>query len=253
MIVSINWLKDYVDVNVNIDEFCDSMIMSGSNLETCTEFGAGIEGVKIGRIEKIEKHPDADRLKVCSVNVGRDEDLQVVTGADNIFEGAYVPVALDSSHIPGPLHGRPDTESGVEIKAGVLRGVKSEGMLCAASELGFADKVVPLRSRDGIWILEGDWKEYLGEEISKILGLHDYIIDFEITPNRSDCLSMIGMAREAAATFGEKLIYPETECETSDERAEDYVDVEIKSDLCRRYTARVIKDVRIEQSPWWIT
>lgn len=252
MIVSVNWLKDYVDINVDIDRFCEGMIMSGSNIETCVGFGDEIRGVKIGRIEKIEKHPDADRLKVCGVDIGRDENIQVVTGAENIFEGAYVPVALDSSHIPGPLHGKPKTEGGVEIKAGILRGVQSDGMLCSASELGFPEKVVPMRSKDGIWILEGDRREDLGKEAAECLGLRDHIIDFEITPNRSDCLSMIGMAREAAATFGEKLVYPESECETSDERAEDYIDVEIRSDLCRRYTARVIKDVKIMQSPWWL-
>lgn len=252
MIVSVNWLKDYVDINVDIDRFCEGMIMSGSNIETCVEFGDEIRGVKIGRIEKIEKHPDADRLKVCGVDIGRDENIQVVTGAENIFEGAYVPVALDSSHIPGPLHGKPKTEGGVEIKAGILRGVQSDGMLCSASELGFPEKVVPMRSKDGIWILEGDRREDLGKEAAECLGLRDHIIDFEITPNRSDCLSMIGMAREAAATFGEKLVYPESECETSDERAEDYIDVEIRSELCRRYTARVIKDVKIMQSPWWL-
>ena len=120
------------------------------------------------------------------------------------------------------------------------------------SELGFPEKVVPMRSKDGIWILEGDRREDLGKEAAECLGLRDHIIDFEITPNRSDCLSMIGMAREAAATFGEKLVYPESECETSDERAEDYIDVEIRSELCRRYTARVIKDVKIMQSPWWL-
>lgn len=252
MIVSVNWLKDYVDINVDIDRFCEGMIMSGSNIETCVGFGDEIRGVKIGRIEKIEKHPDADRLKVCGVDIGRDENIQVVTGAENIFEGAYVPVALDSSHIPGPLHGKPKTEGGVEIKAGILRGVQSDGMLCSASELGFPEKVVPMRSKDGIWILEGDRREDLGKEAAECLGLRDHIIDFEITPNRSDCLSMIGMAREAAATFGEKLVYPESECETSDERAEDYIDVEIRSELCRRYTARVIKDVKIMQSPWWL-
>lgn len=252
MIVSVNWLKDYVDINVDIDRFCEGMIMSGSNIETYVGFGDEIRGVKIGRIEKIEKHPDADRLKVCGVDIGRDENIQVVTGAENIFEGAYVPVALDSSHIPGPLHGKPKTEGGVEIKAGILRGVQSDGMLCSASELGFPEKVVPMRSKDGIWILEGDRREDLGKEAAECLGLRDHIIDFEITPNRSDCLSMIGMAREAAATFGEKLVYPESECETSDERAEDYIDVEIRSDLCRRYTARVIKDVKIMQSPWWL-
>ena len=252
MIVSLNWLKDYVDVNVPVSEFCDRMIMSGSNLETCTEIGGGISGVVIGKIEKIEPHPNADKLVVCSLNVGSGEPVQVVTGAENVYEGAYVPVALDGSHIPGPLHGQPKVEGGVTITKGELRGVASAGMLCSAQELGFDDKVAPMISKDGIWTLPGNWDDHLGEEITDALELRDSVIDFEITPNRPDCLSMLGMAREAAATFGEKMRYPETECEKTDEQASDYITAEIASDLCKRYTARVIKDVRIEQSPWWL-
>ena len=252
MIVSVNWIKDYVDVNVPVKEFCDRMIMSGSNLETCTEIGTGISGVVIGRIDKIEKHPDADKLVVCQINVGAEAPLQVVTGAENVFEGAYVPVATDGSHIPGPLHGQPKVEGGVDIKAGALRGVESAGMLCAAQELGFDDKVTPYDSKDGIWLLPGNWDDSLGKDLVETLGLRDSIVDFEITPNRPDCLSMVGMAREAAATFGETLRYPETECQTSEEEAKDYIKVQVKSNLCRRFTARVIKDVKIGPSPWWL-
>ncbi len=255
MLVSVNWLKDYIKVP-EMDEplaksFADKMIMSGSNIETVEEIGTGISGVKIGRIDKIEKHPDADKLVVCQVNVG-DEVLQIVTGADNIYEGAFVPVAVDGAHIPGPLHGQPKTEGGVDIKAGELRGVTSVGMLCGPQELGIPDKVAPIISKDGIWLLPGDWSDSLGEEIDKALEMEDVVIDFEITPNRPDCLSMIGMAREAAATFGTSFSYPDIECEKTDEKASDYIQVEVNSDLCKRYTARVIKDVKIEQSPWWL-
>ena len=252
MIVSVNWLKDYVDINVPVSEFCDRMIMSGSNLETCTEIGGGISGVLIGRIEKIEQHPNADKLVVCQLNIGADEPVQIVTGADNVYEGAYVPVAVDGSHIPGPLHGQPKVEGGVTITSGELRGVKSVGMLCSVQELGFDDKVAPMISKDGIWTLPGNWDDHLGEEITEAMELGDSVIDFEITPNRPDCLSMLGMAREAAATFGEKMRYPETECEKTDEEAKDYITAEIRSPYCKRYTARIIKDVRIEQSPWWL-
>ncbi|MBQ1490239.1 MAG: phenylalanine--tRNA ligase subunit beta [Eubacterium sp.] len=252
MIVSVNWLKDYVDVNVPVSEFCDRMIMSGSNLETCTEIGCGISGVVIGRIDKIEQHPDADKLVVCQINVGGEAPVQIVTGADNVFEGAFVPVAMDGSHIPGPLHGQPKVEGGVDIHKGSLRGVESIGMLCSAQELGYDDKVAPMFSKDGIWILPGNWDDHLGEEITDALELKDSVIDFEITPNRPDCLSMLGMAREAAATFGEKMRYPDTECEKTDEQASDYISAEIRSPLCKRYTARIIKDVRVEQSPWWL-
>lgn len=252
MIVSLKWLNDYTDVKVSAKEFCDRMIMSGSNLETCKEMGTGIEGVKLGKIVEIEQHPDADRLVVCQLDVGEDETLQIVTGATNIYVGAYVPVAVHNSRIPGPLHGQPKVEGGVKITKGKLRGVVSNGMLCGPQELGLDDKVAPYVSKDGIWLLPGNWDENIGEDFDKALDLHDYIIDFEITPNRPDCLSMIGMAREAAATFGEKLSYPDTACEKTEENAEDYIKVTVNSDLCKRYTARVIKDVKIEQSPWWL-
>ena len=252
MLVSLNWLKDYVDINVTAKEFCDRMIMSGSNLETCEEIGCGIKDVKIGKIEKIEKHPNADKLVVCQLNLGGEELVQIVTGASNVYEGAYVPVAVDGSVVPGPLHGQPKVEGGVTIKNGELRGVTSNGMLCGPQELGIGDKVAPMNSKDGIWLLPGNWEEHLGENIDEVLGLHDFAIDFEITPNRPDCLSMLGMAREAAATFGEKMKYPELESSKHSEKAEDYIQVEVNSPVCPRYTARVIKDVKIEQSPWWL-
>ena len=252
MLVSVNWLKDYVDVDVPVKELGDRMIMSGSNIETITEIGAGMSGVVLGRIDKIEKHPDADKLVVCQLNVGKDEPLQIITSATNVYEGAYVPVATDGSHIPGPLHGQPKVEGGVTITSGKLRGVQSDGMLCGPQELGYDDKVAPMNSKDGIWLLPGNWDDHLGEDFDKALGLEDHVIDFEITPNRPDCLAMVGMAREAAATFGTEMKYPDIAVEPSDEEASDYIKVDVKSDLCRRYTAHVIKDVKIEQSPWWL-
>ncbi len=214
------------------------------------KIGAGINGVVIGKITKIEKHPDADKLVVCQVDVGRE--VQIVTGASNVFEGAYVPVAIDGSNIPGPMHAEAKKEEGITIKEGELRGVLSQGMLCGAQELGYDDKVAPLFSKDGIWILSGDWSEKVGMDFSEALELLDYKIDFEITPNRPDCLSMIGMAREAAATFGSTLKYPESTCTSNEEKIEKYIEVEVNSEYCKRYTARVIKDVKIGQSPWWL-
>lgn len=250
MIVSLEWLKDYTEINVDTAEFCDGMILSGSNLETCEIVGQEMKNVVVGRIEKIEKHPDAEKLVVCQLNVGGNELVQIVTGAPNVFEGAYVPVALDGSRIPGPLHGQPKVEGGVEIHSGKLRGVESCGMLCSFGELGFEDKVVPVTQKDGIWILDGEYP--LGMDFAEALELKDAIIDFEITPNRPDCLSMIGMAREAAATFGTELRYPKTGCENAVGDAADYIQVEVKSPLCKRYTARIVKDVKVEDSPWWL-
>ncbi len=253
MLVPIEWLKDYIDLDVSTEDFCDRMIMSGSNLETCEHFCEEMENVVVGRIDKIEKHPDADKLVVCMVDVGQDEDIQIVTGAPNVFEGAYVPVALHNSRIPGPLHGQPKQGGGVKIKKGKLRGVESFGMLCSAGELGFEDKVVPIAHKDGIWILEDEYET--GRDFAEALGLKQAVVDFEITPNRPDCLAMVGMAREASATFGKPFRYPDTDIENENGEGEagDYLSVDIKNpEGCRRFVARVVTDVKVEQSPWWL-
>lgn len=252
MLAPIEWLKDYTEITEDMKDFCDRMIMSGSNLETCQFFCEDMENVVVGRIDKIEKHPDADKLVVCQLNVGKEEPVQIVTGAPNVFEGAVVPVALHKSRIPGPLHGQEKKEGGTKITKGKLRGVESFGMLCSASELGFDDKVVPVAHKEGIWILEGDYT--LGQDFAQALGLKNEVIDFEITPNRPDCLSMVGMAREAAATFQTKLNYPDTACRAEcEEKAQNYISVAINApELCKRYAARIVKDVKIGQSPWWL-
>ena len=253
MLVPIEWLNDYIDIDVSDEEFCDRMIMSGSNLETCEHFCEEMERVVVGKIEKIEKHPDADKLVVCQINIGEEEPIQIVTGAPNVFEGALVPVALHKSRIPGPLHGQPKQEGGVKITKGKLRGVESFGMLCSAGELGFDDKVVPVAHKDGIWILEEEYP--LGQDFAEALQLKQAVVDFEITPNRPDCLAMVGMAREASATFKKPFSYPDTAIQKEDGEGEskDYVSVEIKNpESCKRYVARVITDVKVEQSPWWL-
>ena len=253
MLVPIEWLKDYIDLDVTTEEFCDRMIMSGSNLETCEHFCEEMENVVVGKIEKIEKHPDADKLVVCMLNVGKEEPVQIVTGAPNVFEGALVPVALHKSRIPGPLHGQPKQEGGVKITKGKLRGVESFGMLCSAEELGFEDKVVPVAHKDGIWILEGDYE--LGQDFAEALGLKQAVVDFEITPNRPDCLAMVGMAREASATFKKPFTYPDTDIKDENGKGEtkDCVSVDIKNpESCKRYVARIVTDVKVEQSPWWL-
>lgn len=241
MLVFTDWLKDYTDINVDMDSFCERMVMSGSNIETVLRYGTGIEKVVVGKIISIEKHPNADKLLICMLDIGNKDLLQIVTGAPNVFEGAYVPVILHGGKLP----------DGTVIKKGKLRGVESNGMLCSARELGYEDKVIPVAHRDGIWILEEEYPP--GQDIVEALGLAGKTVDFEITPNRPDCLSMIGIAREAAAVFGGSLKYPDTECIAEVGRVEDYIEVEIKKpELCRRYTARIVKDVRIAQSPWWL-
>ncbi|MGI6727684.1 MAG: phenylalanine--tRNA ligase subunit beta [Anaerovoracaceae bacterium] len=241
MLVYKDWLNEYIDMEVDIDTFCNKMIMSGSNIETVEHYGAGIEKVVIGKVVSIEKHPNADRLFICMIDIGQEELLQIVTGATNVFAGAYVPVILHGGKLP----------NGNVIKKGKLRGIDSYGMLCSAKELGYEDKVVPVVHKDGIWILDGEYP--LGQELVKALNLTGDVIDFEITPNRSDCLSMIGMAREAAATFGGTLNYPDICCKEEKDNASDFIDIEIKNpDLCRRYVARIITDVKVKQSPWWL-
>lgn len=252
MLVPVRWLRSYTDMDVSLEVFCEKMIMSGSNIETVEVFGEEIEGVVVGKILKVEPHPNADRLLVAQVDVGGSEPVQICTGAMNIFEGALVPVALDGSRVPGPLHGKEKVEGGEIIRAGELRGLASNGMMCNCTELGFSDKVVPVKHRDGIWILEGDYAP--GTGIIQALSLDEATVDFEITPNRPDCLSMIGMARETAAVFGGPLRYPETACgRVSEEKTGDHMQVTVENPaLCKRFTGRVVKDIKIGQSPWWL-
>jgi phenylalanyl-tRNA synthetase beta chain len=240
MLVPIKWLKDYVDINIDINSFADAMTMSGSKVEAVEEMGKEIEKVVVGKILKVERHPDADKLVVTQIDVG-SETIQIVTGATNIKEGDYIPVAQNGSSLPG----------GVKIKKGKLRGIESNGMLCSAQELGIPLENLPEELLDGIFILE---KEYpLGKDIKEVLGLNDAVIEFEITNNRPDCLSMIGIAREAAATLGEKLKYPEIIVAENNESLSDYVNIEVKNEeLCPRYTARVVKNVKIQPSPGWM-
>jgi len=252
MLVPIKWLKEYTPVDMSVNQWVDGMVLSGTNLETVDYWGEGIENVVVGQINKIDPHPNADKLVVCQVNVGK-ETVQIVTGASNMKAGDKVAVALDGAVVPGPLHGQPKVEGGVRITAGELRGVPSYGMMCGCAELGFPDKIVPIRDKDGLWILDGE-NFVPGTPIIEALGMELPTVDFEITPNRPDCLSMIGIARESAATFNTSFVYPETECKKiSPEKSEDFIKVEIKKpELCKRYCCRVIKDIRIEQSPWWM-
>ena len=220
MLVSINWLKDYADIQVPVDEFCDRMILSGSNIETVEPYGTKFSKIVVGRILKIEQHPDADRLVVCTLDVGEEEPIQVVTGAKNVFEGAVVPVIRHGGKLP----------DGTVIKKGKLRGVMSNGMLCSAAEMGYEDKVINTLIKDGIWILDDSFVP--GTDIAEALELKDHVVDFEITPNRPDCLSMIGMAREAAAVFGTELKYPDTTISSAQGDVRDYVD-----EMCIRDSA----------------
>lgn len=240
MLVPLKWLKDYVDINIDAVSFGDAMTMSGSKVEAIEEMGKEIENVVVGKILKVERHPDADKLVITQIDIG-SETIQIVTGASNIKEGDYIPVALSGSSLPG----------GIKIKKGKLRGIESNGMLCSAQELGIPLENLPPELLDGIYILDQEYP--LGKDIKDVLGLNDAVVEFEITNNRPDCLSMIGIAREAAATLGLKLKYPEINVSENDEHLSDYVNIEVRNgDLCPRYTARVVKNVKIQASPGWM-
>ncbi|QCX32935.1 phenylalanine--tRNA ligase subunit beta [Caloramator sp. E03] len=235
MKVPYKWLCEYVDLDKNINEVAEALTLSGSKVEEVYEAGKEIEKVVTGKIIKTEKHPDADKLTICKVDV-KDGIIQIVTGATNIKEGDIVPVALHGSSLPG----------GVKIKKGKLRGVESNGMLCSEAELGIANE----NSVHGIMILPENTP--IGEDIKKVLGLDGGVLDFEITSNRADCFSIYGIAREAAATFNKELKELETQFNEVDDDIKKYLSVEIKSNLCRRYAAKMIKNVKIKPSPEWM-
>lgn len=241
MLVPVKWIRDYVNIDMDTVEFADKMTMTGTKVETVEFLGEEISNVVVGQIKEITQHPNADKLVVCQVNVGEEELVQICTGAKNVLEGDFVPVAKVNSTLPG----------GIKIKKGKLRGEASHGMLCGAEELGIDENLVNERSKDGIYILNDMENLVIGQDIKEFLGLNDAIIDFELTANRPDCRSMIGIAREAAITIGQKIKYPEIEVKACDED----IDFEVKIEnpkLCPRYGARIVKDIKIEPSPYWM-
>ena len=240
MNLSMKWLSDYVTINEPIKKFCYDMTMTGSKVEGYEVEADYVTNTVVGKILKIEKHPDADKLVVCQVNVG-DKDIQIVTAATNVFEGALVPVALDGSTLAG----------GIKIKKGKLRGVVSEGMFCSVAELGVTTHDFPYAIEDGILIIEEDCKP--GDDIHDALGLNDTSVEFEITSNRADCLSVIGLAREVAATFKLPLNVKAPEYKGVDEDITKTLDVTIENtDLCHRYIGGLVKNVKIGPSPRWL-
>jgi len=241
MLVPVKWLSEYVDIkDIDVKVLEDKLIMSGSNTETVEETLPNVKNIVVGKILKIEQHPDADKLKVLEVDLG-DETVQIVTGATNVVEQAYLPVCKVNSVLADKT----------KIKKGKLRGVESFGMLCSFQELGFENSVIPKKFIDGVWLLP---KEYpLGTPIGEIEDLKDAVIEFEITPNRPDCLSILGMARETAATLDIQIDYPDETITNESGDVNDYISIEIEDEnLCPRYSGRVITDVKIEPSPLWM-
>ena len=239
------WLSDFVNMDgVDIKEYCDRMTDTGSKVEGYEEFGADIENVIVARIEKITPHENSDHLQVCQVNIGK-ETVQIVTGAQNVFEGAIVPAAIPVAHLPGDI----------TIKAGKLRGVESNGMLCSFSELGLTEHDMPGYESNGILILGEEFADKIGTDIREALLLRDTAVEFEITSNRPDCLSVIGLARESAVSFNRelKLPVPSVKGAGDGDKIGNYLSVKIDApDLCSRYSARVVKNVKIAPSPLWL-
>ena len=250
MNTTLSWIKAYVpDLDVTAQEFTDAMTLSGTKVEGYVKADADLDRIVIGQIEKIEPHPDADKLIICQVNVGSGV-IQIVTGAPNVHEGDKVPVVLDGGRVAGDHDGNM-TSGGIEIKKGKLRGVESDGMLCSIEELGSSRDMYPEAPEYGIYIFPEDAP--VGESAITALGLDDVNFEFEITSNRVDCYSVIGIAREAAATFEKPFYPPEVTVTGNQEDVHDYVKVTVKDpDLCPRYCARVVKNIRIAPSPEWM-
>ena len=254
MNTSLNWIKAMVPgLDVTDQEFRDAMTLSGTKVENFTAFDKNLEKIVVGQIESVEKHPDADKLVICQVNVG-SETVQIVTGAPNIpvgSSGQKVPVVLDGGRVAGGHDGGALPEDGIKIKKGKLRGVESFGMMCAIEELGSSCEFYPDAPENGIYILGDDAQ--VGEDAVHYLGLDDTVYEYEITNNRVDCYSIIGIAREAAATF-RKPFTPPVVTETGNaEDINDYVKVDVEAtDLCSRYTARLVKNIKLAPSPKWM-
>lgn len=240
MNLSKKWLHDFVDLDVSDKKFADEMTLSGSKVEAFEVEGSGLKNIITGRIDSLTRHPDSDHMWICSVNVGKDENIQIVTGAQNLKTGDVVPVAMDDSYIHGGKH----------IKKGKLRGVESNGMLCSLAELGLTAHDFPYAIEDGIFVLGDDCDKTLGIDIREAIGLNDTVTEFEITSNRPDCLSIIGLAREASATFGVPFKKHEPEVKGCGGDVNEHLSVQILNpERCYRYCGAVVKNVRVKPSP----
>lgn len=250
MNTSLSWIKAYVpELDVTAQEYTDAMTLSGTKVEGFEVLDADLEKIIVAQIDKIERHPDADKLIVCQVNVG-SETVQIVTGANNVHEGDKIPVVLDGGRVAGG-HDGSKTPGGIKIKKGKLRGIESCGMMCSIEELGSTKDMYPDAPENGIYILPKEAE--IGTSAVELLGLNDVVFEYEVTSNRVDCYSVIGIAREAAATFRKEFIPPVVTETGNNENVNDYIKVSVENaDLCPRYCARVVKNIKIGPSPEWM-
>ncbi|MBQ2662685.1 MAG: phenylalanine--tRNA ligase subunit beta [Clostridia bacterium] len=240
MNLPLSWLKDYMDIDVTPKEYSDAMTMSGSKVEGYESMGDSVQNVVTGKVLTCEDHPDSDHLHITTVDAGTGEVLQIVCGAPNCKAGIIVPVALVGAELPGG-----------KIKKGKIRGVESSGMLCSHDELGITEDMLGYEPEYGILVLPEDTP--IGKDIRDIFGMNETVVEFEITSNRPDCFSIIGLARETAATFGKKFTIPEVKFNENSENIADTISVEVlDKDKCKRYCARMVKNVKIAPSPSWM-
>ena len=254
----LSWIKAYVpELDCTTQEYVDAMTLSGTKVEGYETLDKNLEKIVVGKINKIEKHPDADKLIICQVQINEEgETVQIVTGASNVSEGDKVPVVLDGGRVAASAHDEKPHPDGIKIKKGKLRGVESFGMLCSIDELGASGEMYPDAAEDGIYILSdnADYKDAaIGTSVPELLGLHDTVVEYEVTSNRVDCFSILGIAREAAATFRKKFIPPVVTVTENNEKASDYISVEVQDkELCPRYVAKVVKNIKFGPSPEWM-
>lgn len=256
MNTALSWIKAYVpDLDVTAQEYTDAMTLTGTKVEGYTCLDKNLEKIVVGEILSVERHPDADKLVVCQVNVGQEEPVQIVTGAPNITAessiGAKVPVVLDGGRVAGGHDGGPLPENGIAIKKGKLRGVDSYGMMCSIEELGADREMYPDAPESGIYLLPAD--SVPGSDAVAVMGLRDVVFEYEITSNRVDCYSVVGIAREAAATFGKSFCPPVATATGNSEDIHDFLKVRVENqELCPRYCARMVKNIKLAPSPQWM-
>ncbi|MBQ4612584.1 MAG: phenylalanine--tRNA ligase subunit beta, partial [Clostridia bacterium] len=241
MNISLSWLKKYVDIDVPVEELCEKMIRSGFEVESMVDLSESMKNIVVGQVVSMEKHPDSDHIWICQVNVGAAEPVQIITGAQNVFEGAFVPAALHNSYLPDGTH----------ITKGKLRGLPSNGMLCSGEELGLKAGDYPGCDVYGIMIMDDAYAP--GTDICEVLHLDDYIIDFKITANRPDCNCVMGVAREAAVALGKEFREPKPAYTCIKDSVDNYIKVRVDDyDLCPRYMGRIVRNLRIKESPDWM-
>ena len=252
MNTALSWIKAYVpDLDVTAQEYTDAMTLTGTKVEGFERLDKNLEKIVVGQILSIERHPDADKLIICQVDIGAGEPVQIVTGAPNVKTGDKVPVVLDGGKVAGGHDGGPLPEDGIEIKKGKLRGIESNGMMCSIEELGSDRDMYPLAPESGIYILPEDTR--VGADAVEVLGLRDVVFEYEITSNRVDCYSVVGIAREAAATFGKEFHPPVVKPTGTGEDINDYLKVRVENpELCPRYCARMVKNIKLAPSPEWM-